>query len=170
MNGSFHPICMLLTCKRLDTEGRNSWFVDEWSNSTWVSWIRLFPAQSIFCSQAQLRSLKYICFILISSVWQEVVTVDIHFLQYYTCQSNLGIFCFICYVNVSRSPFRIQTPVGIGNRRRSGKTKLYVTRGIKSCTHKLNDLLILCNITKAMKPSLLRNIRHRWNYNTFRQT
>lgn len=78
-------ICMLLTCKRLDTEGRNSWSVDEWSNSTWVSWIRLFPAQSIFCSQAQLRSLKYICFILISSVWREVVTVDIYFLQYYTC-------------------------------------------------------------------------------------
>ena len=75
--------------------------------------------------------------------------------------SNLGIFCFICYVNVSRLPFRIQTPVGIGNRRMSGKAKLYVTRGIKSCTHQLNDLLILCNITKAMKPSLLRNIRHR---------
>ena len=38
-----------------------------------------------FCSQAQLWSLKYICFILISSVWREVVTVDIYFLQYYTC-------------------------------------------------------------------------------------
>ena len=65
--------------------------------------------------------------------------------------SNLGIFCFICYVNVSRSSFRIQTPVGIGNRRRSGK-KLKVTRGIKSCTHQLNDDITIT--AKKHSPSM----------------